>query len=56
MFEALLLFAPPFEFTLQKLLEFEALGERSHQLFAEPTGRNIETQPLYQPLGLIYSL
>lgn len=34
-FEALLLFAPPFEFTLQKLLALLEFGERSHQLFAD---------------------
>ena len=33
---ALLLFALPLEFTLQKFVDDDAIGERSHQLFAEP--------------------
>lgn len=33
---ALLLFALPLLFTLQKFVEDDAKGERSHQLFAEP--------------------
>ena len=33
---ALLLFALPLEFTAQKFVDDDAIGERSHQLFVEP--------------------
>lgn len=46
---ALLLFALPSVFTLQKLLLFVALTERSHQLQAVPSGLALQKVTLSQP-------
>ena len=46
---ALLLFALPSVFTLQKLLLFVALTERSHQLQAVPSGLALKKVTLSQP-------
>ena len=49
---ALLLFAFPLLFTLQKLVELLALGERSHQFIVEPR----EHFTAIHPHNLLYSV